>query len=256
MIRHVDGFRSGTMLQNLLYEELGVKTVDEFVHWVNNHGVAREKVAALAPLVLKAASDNDIVAAEILSDQADYLALGVDTLHKRLNFHDRFEVVLSGGLFAESSFYRQIVRRKIMYLLPGADVVTPRIEPVLGSALYAYSIAGINLNEDLLDTIRRSFHEYMKTYSDKKPDHEMTLSANNFKELVLKQEHENERARDEDLQAEPIVPSEPVHEEAQLPQESRAWSDAFRIGLSGFLCLSPGLGFDRNCSFYWVDNGF
>lgn len=162
IVRNHDGCGINTVLQNWILSLLNLKTVEELVNWINSPSATRDKIAALAPLVIKAASESDAAADEILNQQADLLAINVDTLHKKLNFPERCEVVLSGGIFDETSFYRQVARRKILYLLPGADVLSPRFEPVFGAALYAYTLAGINLDEDLLDTVRRTHREYLQ----------------------------------------------------------------------------------------------
>jgi N-acetylglucosamine kinase len=208
LVKSADGFGIPTPMQPEIFDRLNLHSLDELVNWVNSSAATREKISALAPLVIKAAQEHDPVADQILNSQGDQLARSVEILHKRLKFADRFEVVLGGGLFAESSYYRQIVRRKILYLLPGADILTPRLEPVLGAALYAYSIAGVGLNEDLLDIIRRSYNEYMKTYTDQKPVHQMTLNPQNVREIAKKSDtsspsHEN---RGEDSPSEEIQP--------------------------------------------------
>lgn len=197
MLRAHDGCAPSTILQTWVLNHLHLKTIDELVHWLNSPAATRDKIAAIAPLIIRAASENDAVADEIINQQADLLAIGVDALHKRLNFPGRCDVVLCGGLFNEGSFYRQVVRRKVLYLLPGADVITPSMEPIFGGALYAYSLAGIPLSEDLLETIRRTYKEYRQDHpvttiheptpepsNDPEPQAEPQVEPSEFNETV------------------------------------------------------------------------
>ncbi|MFB3788005.1 MAG: BadF/BadG/BcrA/BcrD ATPase family protein [bacterium] len=156
MVRRQDGLGPATAIEPAVLAHLGMKQVSEMVNWINTKTATREKIAALAPIVVRLAGEDDPVADEILNREADALALGVESVHKRLEFTERVDVVLGGGVFSEASFYGQIVRRKIQYLLPGANVTPPRLEPVVGAALYALSMAGIAVDDDILDNVRRT----------------------------------------------------------------------------------------------------
>jgi hypothetical protein len=56
-------------------------------------------------------------------------ALGIDD--------NRFEVVLSGGIFAGSAAIFEAVRGEIRAFAPQADIHLPRHEPVVGAVLLA-----------------------------------------------------------------------------------------------------------------------
>ncbi|HPP01198.1 MAG TPA: BadF/BadG/BcrA/BcrD ATPase family protein [bacterium] len=156
IVRYHDGLGPDTPIRSAVLSHLQMTQISEMVNWVNTRSATREKIAALAPIVVRLASEDDPVADEILNQKADALALGVESVCKRLEFSERVDVVLGGGVFNEASYYGQIVRRKILYLLPGANVTPPRFEPVVGAALYALSMAGIPVDEDILDNVRRS----------------------------------------------------------------------------------------------------
>ncbi len=159
IVRHHDGLEEAAGFQKAVFEHLGVQQAAEMIAWVNSGSASRDRIAAIAPFVVRAAGEDDPIADTILNQQADELARCVDTLHRRLGFPERVDIVLSGGLFSDASTYWQLVRRKIHYFLPGANVISPKMEPVMGAALYALSIAGIPIDEDLLDLARRSFRE-------------------------------------------------------------------------------------------------
>ncbi|RJP19042.1 MAG: hypothetical protein C4527_27930 [Candidatus Omnitrophota bacterium] len=165
IVRSHDGFEGATLITKSVLEHLKMKTVDELIPWVYAQSTNRRKIAALASFVIQAANEDDPLADEIINQEADALALGVEVLKKKLEMPDCFDVVLSGGLFSASSYYRQIVRRKLLYLLPGANVVSPQLEPVIGAGLYAMHQAGVRIDNDLLDAIRRTYRELMQANS-------------------------------------------------------------------------------------------
>ncbi len=169
VVRNYDGFEEPTLITKHVLDNLKLKTVEELVNWVYSSTATRKKIAALAANVIQAANEDDPVADEIINHEADELALGVKVLKKKLGLPDCFDLVLSGGLFNSSSYYRQIVRRKILYLLPGANVVSPQLEPVIGAGLYAMHQAGIIIDNDLLDTIRRTYREQIQAGSQQIP---------------------------------------------------------------------------------------
>lgn len=155
-----------TVLKEKVYEVMGFRGLEDLVQWANSGQATKDKIAAFAPLVLNAADDNDPVADEILHQQADQLALYVESVYNRLQTPDRVDVILTGGILDQASNYWQIVRRKIMYLIPGAHVSAPKLEPVLGAVLYGLSHAKVEINSDLISTLRRTFLET----SQKKPN--------------------------------------------------------------------------------------
>lgn len=162
ILRAHDGMEEPNALTEPVLAHYNLKSLDELVSWINSSTASREKIASVAPLVIHAALEDDPVALDILSDQADRLVLGVEAVWKRLQMADRFDVVLSGGVFAHSPKYREFIQRKIRYLLPGAQIFPPKLDPVLGAAFFAFSQAGITINDDLLDIIRQTYKEQLQ----------------------------------------------------------------------------------------------
>lgn len=159
IVRHHDGMEEKPGFYKAVFDALGVQRIGDLIGWVNSGNASRDRIAALAELVTRAAAEDDPAADAILERQADALSRCVDALHRKLSFSERVDIVLSGGLFSDASYYWQLLRRKIHYFLPGANVISPKLEPVIGAALYAFSIASIPIDEDLLDLARRSYRE-------------------------------------------------------------------------------------------------
>ncbi|MGC9328313.1 MAG: BadF/BadG/BcrA/BcrD ATPase family protein [Candidatus Hinthialibacter sp.] len=156
--RH-DGLLEEVGFQQSIFEYMGFHQVSDMIDWINSNASSREQIAALAEILVRAASEDDPLAEEILNRQAEYLARFIDALHRRLSFPESVDIVLSGGLFSDASYYWQLVRRKIHYYLPGANIISPRMEPVMGAAIYALSMANIDIDENLLDLAQRTYRE-------------------------------------------------------------------------------------------------
>jgi N-acetylglucosamine kinase-like BadF-type ATPase len=157
VIRDEEELSIPTKLKKYIYEEMGFQGLEDTVQWANSGQAPKDKIASLAPLVIKAADEGDPAADEILHQQADQLALYVESVYNRLHTPDRVDIILTGGVLDQASNYWQIVRRKIMYLIPGAHVSAPKLEPVLGAVLYGLSHAKVEINSDLISTLRRTF---------------------------------------------------------------------------------------------------
>ena len=160
-----DGIGFKTSLQDVILEYLKLKSIEELVSWIYTPTATRERIASIASIVIQAADNEDPIADAILNDEADSLAIGVETLHKKLGLSSGVDVVLSGGLFSGASCYNRILKQKIRYLLPGVNVIPPKLDPVLGAGLYAMNQMGVAIDNDVIDTIRNSYREFLKTQS-------------------------------------------------------------------------------------------
>lgn len=170
IVRAHDGIDPPTMLTERFLEALKLNTVEELISWTNSLDASRREIAALAPLVIRAAGEDDAAADDIMNRGADALALAVEQVHASLQLSDRFDLVMAGGLVSHMTDYFQLIRRKILYINPGATVGLPKLEPVFGALLYGYSLTSVSIEHDLLDTIQSSYAEYQKRASSKVDD--------------------------------------------------------------------------------------
>lgn len=109
----------------------------------------RSKVAALSRLVSEAAEQGDLQAAAIIESAASEVAALVDAVRGQLGVDAGMEVAVSysGGLFGAEGPLRVPFARALAASKAGAyRVVTPRLPPVLGAALYAALNAGMPLD--------------------------------------------------------------------------------------------------------------
>lgn len=141
-----DGSESPTQLAAHILEALGLDGPTAIIDWVYaaERGIA--ELVALAPLVLGAAEHGDLVATHVVVRGAEALARAVDAVAQRLDLWGKsFPLVLVGGLFDSSSFYRRVVTQAIHTRVPGALPVLPRADAAVGAALLALETLGYPL---------------------------------------------------------------------------------------------------------------
>jgi N-acetylglucosamine kinase-like BadF-type ATPase len=123
-----------------VHAHLNTTSPDELARRIGDT-LPRAEVAALAPLVTAAAGQGDEVAQCILADGANELAACVAAVANRLGLTEP-EVALTGGL-GNAPEYRPVIVDAIGRRLPHATTRMPELPAVLGSALRAFALLGI-----------------------------------------------------------------------------------------------------------------
>ncbi|MHB8654763.1 MAG: N-acetylglucosamine kinase [Terriglobia bacterium] len=101
------------------------------------------EIAALFPIVLKAASRRDLVAKCLLDGAADDLAVLARALVDRLGWRRRaFNVVSAGGVFTASARIRKMFSWSVRSFAPRARVILLHKQPVEGAIALAREISG------------------------------------------------------------------------------------------------------------------
>ena len=151
--RASDGRLPAGPLTALVREHLGLTEDLELVDLVVNRWQAdRTRIAALAPLVGRAAVAGDAAAAAVLESAGAELALLVTAVRTRLELPDGAPVPVSysGGAFRSP----EVLRSFQQHLGPGHELRRPELSPVLGAALHAATLAGTPLGRDAVDRLR------------------------------------------------------------------------------------------------------
>jgi N-acetylglucosamine kinase len=143
-----DGRGPMTILVDRLTEAVGVPKLEDLANRIYLEGWTAPEVAALAPVVLKAAEEGDEQAVVIVTEAGVELALAARVVIEALGMEkDTFEVVLSGGIFKGSPKMVEIIRQELGDVNPHAVVILPRREPVIGAGLIALEGLGLNKKE-------------------------------------------------------------------------------------------------------------
>jgi N-acetylglucosamine kinase-like BadF-type ATPase len=137
VMRAYDGRAGETLLTRPILEKLGVDQVEALVHRVYRE-LAREEIAALAPLVQKAADLGDGAAQGIIDDAAREFVRAVESVIGKLELAgEGFRLVLSGGLWKAVPVLRQDFESLIKKVAPWASVSELAVEPAQGAVAIA-----------------------------------------------------------------------------------------------------------------------
>ena len=120
--------------------------------------LARSEIAALAPLVARAARAGDAAAYRLFERAALELAAIVHALRDQLKVPARMPlpVSYSGGMFHLDGLLTPLLEAALHEGGRRYDFVTPRLPPVAGAALYAAKLAGVAPSPEFIAGLARS----------------------------------------------------------------------------------------------------
>lgn len=130
----LDGWDEPTDLVRRVAEELKLTTREEIVHYV--YSGDKSRIAAVSPLVERAAGEGDSVAARILEKNAAALEQLVEAVSSRLQM-PQGELALLGGLLEHDTRLRECLAARLGRHLPGIVCVAAAKPPQEGAALMA-----------------------------------------------------------------------------------------------------------------------
>ena len=124
--RSQDGLEESSTLLERLLVALGLQTFDDLIRWTSTATPAQ--VAALAPHVLNAAREGEMVAQRIIEEAAGELSHLVRALSRHFSGTEDFRIATAGGLLRPGSPLIAALRARL-----GADVPRARFAEVSGS---------------------------------------------------------------------------------------------------------------------------
>jgi N-acetylglucosamine kinase-like BadF-type ATPase len=137
VMRAHDGRAAKTLLERSVLSRLGLDEVEAMVHRVYRE-LAREEIAALAPLVQQAADLGDGEAQAIIDDAVREFVRAVESVIGRLDLAGKeFPLVLSGGLWKAVPVLSQDFGKIIRKVAPWAEVRKLTVEPARGAVALA-----------------------------------------------------------------------------------------------------------------------
>jgi N-acetylglucosamine kinase-like BadF-type ATPase len=156
--RMSDGRASKGPLHAILKAELGLERDFELCSLVGAGGslAARDRVAALCPLVARAAFQGDAAAAAIFVDAAGELASIVEAVRIAIGYADDevAPVSYSGGVFAAGDFFRSAFAAAVNERAGTYQLTAPILSPLAGAALLAAKLAGTPLTSAAISRLQ------------------------------------------------------------------------------------------------------
>ncbi|NJM60069.1 MAG: ATPase [Oscillatoriales cyanobacterium RU_3_3] len=137
-----DGRGEFTTLAAKFQKHLCLNSLEELVEIVYRSGWGVKEIAALAPIVDRAAAEGDRIADAIINSAVAELTLATKTAISAL--FDRtaeFEIVIIGGVWNGEANCRDRFASAMVAIAPNATVILPRHEPAFGAGLLALNAA-------------------------------------------------------------------------------------------------------------------
>ncbi len=126
-----------TLLNKLIPERFGILSGEILINKIYKENF---DIASIAPVVIYAAKKSDPYALQIIEEQTDELLLHVKAMLKKLKT-DRLNIVLSGGILLQDSFFTQKLKEKLIQKISGVQIVEPLHSPETGALMIAKRMA-------------------------------------------------------------------------------------------------------------------
>ena len=142
VVRQFDGRGPGTMLTELVLDEMELHRPTDLIEAVYEKGIPRRAIAGIAAVVQRAVDGGDAIASEILNRAASELTSAAASVIERLSMRgDEFRIVLSGGIFAGIPAMVPNVTARLPEVAPRSRVRLLDVEPAMGAVRLALAAA-------------------------------------------------------------------------------------------------------------------
>lgn len=143
VVRSIDGRLGHTALVDKIKTALQISDEQEIMLRLYHPPMSRLQVAALAPLVLETAKEDDPIAQNIIKNGLSGLSHLVEVATLQLDFpKDETYVTTTGGLAQSGQYFKNLLYEAILSRIPHAKIQEPVLSPVLGATLLAISSLG------------------------------------------------------------------------------------------------------------------
>lgn len=127
-----DGSGPNTSLVEPGLEAFEVSSVNELVQVVYQPDFARNRVAALFPIVLQEAQNGDVIAQNLLQDAGLELAKSARAVLAKLQLS---RVAIVGGVLENAPPVRESFENHLRAFIDGAQIIAPQYDAAIGAAL-------------------------------------------------------------------------------------------------------------------------
>jgi N-acetylglucosamine kinase-like BadF-type ATPase len=142
VMRAADGRGPATRLRGEVLAHFGIDDVSRLPRIVYDRDVPRKSVAALGPLIDRAAARGDAVATRILEQAADELLLAARSVATRLEMRgDAFTFFLAGSVFRVVPWLAAHLPKRLTEIAPRSSARILEEEPAVGAVWLALAEA-------------------------------------------------------------------------------------------------------------------
>jgi N-acetylglucosamine kinase-like BadF-type ATPase len=133
LARADDGRGPHTMLTEMIFEEWALAGLEDLVRRVYHEGTTHADIAALAPLVSRAAEAGDGVALDLMKEAGSELALAVAALVSQLHFPEKIPCAQAGSVIINSDAVADAFLQRVQELQIPLKPIQRVSEPVFGA---------------------------------------------------------------------------------------------------------------------------
>ena len=120
----------------------------------------RRTFSQFSRMVMKATEEGDRVARNIVKRGAEEIVIILTTCAKVLKMQQSvYRVAATGGLVENGGMYFNLIRKGLRAKNPRVELVTPHFPPVIGAALIALDVIGVEWIDEIVANLERTFHK-------------------------------------------------------------------------------------------------
>lgn len=141
VVRSHDGRAPATAISGLVYERLGMESVQQIVGYVYDRNRHKKDIAALAPILSEACALGDETALRIADRCAESLCELAATVAEKLSLQQG-TLAMTGSVLLKNDEVRNAFLSKLKQRFPLMDCIPAKHDPSVGAALLALSRMG------------------------------------------------------------------------------------------------------------------
>ena len=156
-LKDLDGRGEKTALRNAIEKHFNLSQIDQIIPKIYKQEIDRAGISRLAPLVFETAQENDPVAADIIRVAGiEQGKMAKAVAEKMALLNKRIRVALIGGVFNQREILENEIAKELYELSWDVEIIEPLYSPVIGAAISALKEIGIDINQKVLDNLKKS----------------------------------------------------------------------------------------------------
>ncbi|NOZ60105.1 MAG: hypothetical protein GXO74_00335 [Calditrichaeota bacterium] len=162
-LKDFDGRGDRTQLLQEITSHFQLKSIDEIIPLIYQNKIDRIKIADLAPLVFRVAKQGDLIAEEIIKTTGKELGMLARAVAVRLGFSgEEVKVALIGSIFKQRDYLINHISKELYEISWNVSITDAMFQPSFGAALLAMQRSNIEINEMLLENLKKSISMYVE----------------------------------------------------------------------------------------------
>ncbi|WP_078502827.1 N-acetylglucosamine kinase [Paenibacillus selenitireducens] len=136
LVRAQDGRLPETLITRLVYEQLGVSSLQQIIGFVYDKGTNKKDIAALAPILSDACLQGDTAALHIASKSAQSLLELAEPVVEQLMMQQA-SLAMAGSVLLENTYVQRAFVDMLKQRYPKLNCITPQNDASTGAVLMA-----------------------------------------------------------------------------------------------------------------------